>query len=181
MVENEAAEMWGFKKTPPPPKKGVPTWVIQMITPLAFALFMGLVTFIGSGFSEDIKDLKTQVETVDKEKVDNQTLQLMIKNQELLIRQQQKEAKMQREQDAEKFEQIQRTQTKTLERIEAIKAPANVRIAPMMKTAPVVVPQTNKLVLTPDEFEKYMAMEPDVRVKYKRYLEKIGKDVSGLP
>jgi phosphoribosylanthranilate isomerase len=176
MVENEAAEMWGFKKTPPPPKKGVPTWVIQLITPLVFALFMGLVTFIGSGFSEDIKDLKTQVETVDKEKVDNQTLQLMIKNQELLIKHQQQEAEMQREQDAEKFEQIQRTQTKTLERIEAIQAPSKVRV---MEAVPMSAPK--KEPLSPEEFEKYMSMEPDIQIKYKRYLEKIGKDVSGLP
>jgi hypothetical protein len=174
-----------FKRTPPPPpKKGVPTWVVQLITPLLFALFMALATFIGSGFSEDIKDLKTQVSQVDAEKVDNKTLQLMIKNQELLIKHQQEEAERQREIDAEKFEEIQRTQTQTLERIEAIQAPQAVRVAPV---TPVIVPKAKTKqthsgeVLTPEEFEKYLNMDPDIQIKYKRYLEKIGKDVSGLP
>jgi hypothetical protein len=175
--------MWFIKKEPPPPpKKGVPTWVVQMITPLAFALFMALATFIGSGFSEDIKDLKIQVKEVDEVKVDNNTLQLMIKNQELLIRHQQEEAEMQRAQDAEKFDRIQRTQTKTLERIEAIQAPKSVRVT----TEPVIIKskevvQPTGIILNPDEFERYMSMEPEMQIKYKKYLKEKGKDVSGLP
>jgi len=38
-----------------------------------------------------------------------------------------------------------------------------------------------KVALTPSEFEKYMSLAPEIRVKYKKYLESTGKDVSGLP
>ncbi len=41
--------------------------------------------------------------------------------------------------------------------------------------------ERSKVVLTPEEFETYMALKPEVRIKYKKYLENIGKDVSGLP
>ena len=38
-----------------------------------------------------------------------------------------------------------------------------------------------KVVLTPSEFETYMALKPEIRKKYKSYLEGTGKDTSGLP
>ncbi len=36
-------------------------------------------------------------------------------------------------------------------------------------------------ILTPEEFTQYIEMTPEKRVKYKKYLESTGKDVSGLP
>jgi len=37
-----------------------------------------------------------------------------------------------------------------------------------------------KKVLTPEQFEKYLTMPPEVQVKYKKYLEAIGYDISGM-
>jgi len=172
-----------FKKTPPPPPpKKMPSWV-PLLTPIIFAIFIGLVTFIGNGFSEDIREVKEQVKVVEQKKVDNKTLQLMIQKQEMLIQHQRDEAEKQRALDSKKFEDIQRTQSKTLDRIEAIQAPQKLIVQPQ----PVPVEKTKRLpsssscTLTPDEFERYMNMKPDIQIKYKIYLERKGRDVSDLP
>jgi len=167
------------REPPPPPPSKIPGWV-QLVTPIIMAIVLGLGAFIGNSFSETIKEIKGQVEKVDEKKVDNTTLQLMIERQEMLIKHQQEEADRQRQEDAKKFDQIQKTQTKTLERIEAVQtqktaisAPSNMRIK--------AKPTTEKVALTPEQFEKYMSLKPEVRRKYKQYLESTGKDVSGLP
>lgn len=169
-----------FNRKPPPPSPKIPIWIIQILTPLIMTIILGLIAFIGSGFSEDIKDIKIQVEKVDEKKVDNETLKFMIQKQELLIEHQQTEAERQRKQDAEKFDQIQRTQTKTLERIEeiAIQTPRQVSI----KSPPAeVIKQNSSVILTPDEFDRYMKMDENTKLRYKKYLEESGKDVIGLP
>ena len=168
--------IFSFKKEPPPPPSPrVPAWVVQMITPLIMAIVLGLVAFIGNGFTEDLKELKNQVIEVDKTKVDNKTLKLLIENQNIIIQHQQEEAAKQRQENAEKFEIIQRTQTKTLERIEAIQAPRRVIVEPTYESTNIGD------ALTPEEFERYMKMDPEVQKKYKKYLQERGKDVSGLP
>ena len=178
------------RQPPPPPPSKIPTWV-QLVTPIIMAIVLGLGAFIGNSFSETIKEIKTQVEKVDEKKVDNKTLQLMIERQELMIKHQQEEADKQRELDAKKFEQIQKTQSKTLERIETMQ----------VEKRPVVVEQPKAKIrapsgfsvggksdgasraveLSPEEFERYMKMDPEIRVKYKKYLQSRGKDTSGLP
>lgn len=156
------------------------------------AVILGLGAFIGNSFSETIKEVKAKVESVDEKKVDNNTLQLMLKNQEILIKQQKEEADRQREEDAKKFEAIQETQSKTLERIETIQkeksAPRPVVMSPPANLsiggkadAPAAKSQSRAARLTPEEFEKYMSLKPEVRAKYKKYLQSTGKDVSGLP
>ena len=40
---------------------------------------------------------------------------------------------------------------------------------------------TKKMTLTVEQFEKYISMVPEIRAKYKFYLESTGFDVSGLP
>jgi hypothetical protein len=40
---------------------------------------------------------------------------------------------------------------------------------------------TKKPVLTPEQFEKYLSMKPEIKVKYKKYLESRGYDIEGLP
>lgn len=172
--------MWPFKKQPPPPKKSVPGWV-QLATPIIFAIFLGMITFIGNGFSEDIKEIKSQVKEVDERKVDNQTLQLMIKNQAILIQQQKEEAEHKRQEDSKKFEQLQQTQSETLKQLQMIQIQrAYTPIEPEIVSKGSSSIST-KEALTPEEFDKYINLKPEVQVKYKRYLEKIGKDVSGLP
>ena len=171
-----AVSIFNFKKEPPPPPPPrVPAWVVQLITPFIMAIVLGLVAFIGNGFTEDLKEIKSQVEEVDKNKVDNTTLKLLIQNQNIIIQHQQEEAEKQRKENAEKFEALQRTQTKTLERIEVIQAPRNIVVEPKYKSAPVGD------ALTPEEFERYLNMSPETQKKYKKYLQERGRDVSGLP
>lgn len=168
--------MWIFKKKePPPPQPKVPAWVIQLITPIMMTIVLGLVAFIGNGFTESLKDVKTQVEKVDERKVDNDTLRLMIENQNIVIQHQQQEAEKQRQDDAKKFDEIQKTQTKTLERIEAVQTQRAVNYKEPEKF------ELEKDLLTPEEFEIYMQMQAEVRKKYKQYLEQKGRDVSCLP
>jgi len=173
---------WFRREPPPPPPSKIPGWV-QLVTPVIMAIVLGLGAFIGNSFSETIKDIKTQVEKVDEKKVDNKTLQLMIERQDMLIKHQQEEAERQRELDAQKFEQIQKTQTKTLERIETMQ----IRKNPAKISAPSGFSVQGKSdgpeldTLTPEEFERYMKMDPEIRVKYKQYLQNKGKDISGLP
>ncbi len=173
---------WFRREPPPPPPSKIPAWV-QLATPIIMAIVLGLFAFIGNSFSESIKEVKEQVKTVDQEKVDNKTLQLMIQRQDILIQHQQEESERQRDLDSKKFEDIQKTQTKTLERIETmqgekrsvmISPPSNVSIGGKADVL-------NKACLTPQEFEKYLSMDPNTRIKYKQYLQSRGKDISGLP
>jgi len=48
------------------------------------------------------------------------------------------------------------------------------------RTRSAIATGTPKLVLTPEQFEKYLKMPPDIQVKYKEYLKSRGYDVDGL-
>ena len=161
-----------------PSKKTLSFWV-NLAVPIVFAIFMGMASFIGNGFSEDIKEIKGQIKEVDNSKVDNETLQLMIKNQAILIEHQKEESQRKIEEDAKKFEQIQQTQNETLKQLQLIQMQRYSK--PISVGAPPSSTIPEKDPLTPEEFDTYIKMEPEVQVKYKRYLEKIGKDISGLP
>lgn len=177
MVENEAVEMWGFKRTPPPPPPKSRAWIVQLITPIVFAIIVGLAGLVFTGLKENVGALASDL----KDKVDNKTLQLMIEKQDMIIQHQREEADRQRQEDSKKFEQIQRTQSKTLDRIEAIQAPKGLMMKSAAPPPKIVRENPSGDILTPDEFEKYIMMDPRVREKYKQYLQSKGKDVSGLP
>ncbi len=67
-------------------------------------------------------------------------------------------------------------QWKAIERI--IEAPRNLTIKNEASKDNVEV---QKQVLTPEQFEKYLSLKPEVRVKYKKYLQERGFDIEGLP
>jgi len=171
--------MWIFKRTPPPPPK-IPQW-LTISVPIIITILLGLVALVYNTMAADVKEVKEQVEKVEEKKVDNETLKILLENQKLMIQQQKEEAERQRVEDAKKFDQLQHTQSKTLERIEdmqkekvfnrEIKAPRGFSIKS----------KDTKVALTPEQFEKYLSMDPKVRVKYKQYLERSGKDISELP
>ena len=73
--------MGWFKKDPPPPepslKSKVPGWIV-FSTPIIFAIIIGLISVVYNSIAQEIK-----------QKVDNQTLQLMIEKQDIRIQQQQ--------------------------------------------------------------------------------------------
>lgn len=160
-----------------PKKKTFAFWV-NISVPIIFAIFIGLISFIGNGFSEDIKEIKGQIKEVDNTKVDNETLQLMIKNQSILIEQQKEDAAHKREEDTKKFEQIQKTQTETLKQLQYIQMD---RTRNPRSSSTVINQNSEKAVLTPEEFNTYMNMHPEIKIKYKIYLQSLGKDVSSLP
>ena len=61
-----------------------------------------------------------------------------------------------------------------------IEAPKNLTITGPNATIKKVEPKSSKPVLSPEQFEKYMQMKPEIQAKYKKYLESRGYDVEGL-
>jgi len=61
-----------------------------------------------------------------------------------------------------------------------IEAPKNLTITGPNATIKKVEPKPSKPVLSPEQFEKYMQMKPEIQAKYKKYLESRGYDVEGL-
>ena len=85
-----------WKKEPPKPK--IPQWAAISV-PIVFAVMIGLIGLVYNTMAADIKDVKTNVEKVEEKKVDNTTLQLMLKNQALMIKQQKEQADRQRQEE----------------------------------------------------------------------------------
>lgn len=84
------------REPPPPPPSKLPSWV-QLVTPIIFAIIMALSGLAFNGFADNMKktdaelksyilkvdeEAKKDIDELQKEKVDNQTMQLMIKLQE---------------------------------------------------------------------------------------------------
>jgi len=169
--------MWIFKRTPPPQPK-IPQWA-SISVPIIMAVLIGLVALVYNTMAADLQEVKEEVEKVEEKKVDNETLKILLENQKLMIQQQKEESDRQREGDAKKFEVLQNNQTKTLERIEEMQ---------VQKQAPKVIapPSAFKIkvkakpTLNPEQFEKVLSMDPDIRVKYLKYLKHKGYDTEGL-
>jgi hypothetical protein len=97
-----------------------------------------------------------------KKKADYETVILILKQQE--------------KKDDRQWKEIERNREK------APLPPKSVRITgPAAVMTKKIDPQRTKLVLTPEQFEKYLKMESSIQVKYKRYLESRGYDTGGLP
>lgn len=138
------------------PEKPKPFYVRQPIATVAVILtiigmfVLGPVGIIYNGMTEELKH-----------KVDNQTLQLMLKNQQTLIEQNKAEAERKREEDAKKFEELQRTQQRTLETIQNLQMqrPAQTQQSPVSTSQPVV---------TKEVFEYYLTLTPDQKRAFKK-------------
>ena len=63
---------------------------------------------------------------------------------------------------------------------EEIKENRKVRVVPQAMIGKIMA-QPRGIALTEEEFEKYISMSPEIRLKYKKYLIHLGKDCSGLP
>jgi len=143
---------------PPPPKKGIPGWV-NIVTPIIFAIVIGLLTIVYNGLAEELKT------KADKEA----TLQQIQSNQKILEKHQ-----MSLDQTLQVITKIQAERDVAEKLRKEMAPPAGFK---MMEPATTV----QKVTLTPGEFQNYLKMSPTDRVKYKKYLESTGKDVSGLP
>jgi len=161
--------MWIFKREPPPPPpvyKRRPIATIAVILTAVGMFVLGPVGAIYNSMSEELK-----------QKVDNKTLQLMIeKDRDALQRT--KEVNKQQQQaivENQKAIQLLLREQAVLKVEKKIEAPKKVVIKEPETTI------VKKNALTPEEFSQYLKMTPQMRVKYKKYLKHIGKDVSGLP
>ena len=145
--------MWFLKKEPPPPPP--PIYKRKPIASAAVVLTM-IGMFVLGPVGAIYKGMTEEL----KKKADYETVILILKQQ--------------KEKDDRQWEEIKNNRQQA-----TISAPKSVRI-----TGPTAVMnrkiEPKKQVLTPDQFEKYLNMTPDVQVKYKRYLKSRGYDVEGL-
>jgi len=153
--------MFWRKPPPPPPKSKIPQW-ISVVTPIIFAVIAALAGLVYTSMAEEIKDVKESVEKVEQKKVDNRVLKLMIEKDRQALQTQQERNKEQDKAIVENQKAIQQL---------LIHSPRNLGVKNPVE----------KKVLPPELFEKYLSMKPEIRVKYKIYLEKRGYDVSDLP
>jgi len=183
---------------PPPPKK----WFQQpaLILTIVAMFVLGPVGVIYNSMSEELKDVRSKVEAVEKEKVDNENLKETLNE----LKEQRKE---QTKSDKEQNESIQTNQMAIKEilirqevmepkevRIKqpAAKKKSTVKMAPkkteaarasgntMSRDSAKKLQVRDKRVLTPEMFERYLEMKPEIQAKYKRYLKSRGYDVEGL-
>ena len=61
-----------------------------------------------------------------------------------------------------------------------LQTPKNLTITGPNATIKKVEPEEKKHILTPEQFEKYLNMPPEMQAKYKKYLESRGYDVDGM-
>ena len=144
-----------FRPAPPPP----PPPPIYKRQPIATAAV--ILTFIGMFVLGPIGAIYKGMTEELKGKADNKTVILLIEQI--------------KENDKRQWEEIQRNREQ-----KTVSAPKNMSVESSGKSdGP--VSSSSKVVLTPQEFEKYLSLSSEMRVKYKKYLMSTGKDVSGLP
>jgi len=164
--------MWIFKKQPPPPQpiyKRKPIATVAIILTIVATFVLGPIGVIYNSMSEELKNVRSKVEIVEKEKVDNIILKETLNDLKVDRRDRNKKA----EKRDEAIQQNQQAIQKILIRQE-LAAPKGLNI-----TSEVI--KKEKSTLTPEQFKMYMSMSPKVRDKYRKYLKETGKDVSGLP
>jgi hypothetical protein len=165
-----------FKKEPPPPPK---PWFknVSIITPIVFAVIVGLMGIVWNGVAADLQNVERKIEEVEKEKATNADVKEALK-----------ELKSQTKEQNEAIQQNQIAIKELLIRQE-VQIPANFSIkGGESRTTPVsdttkkeANVKIEKKILNPEQFERYLSMRPEVKAKYKAYLEKRGYDVSDLP
>ncbi len=160
-----------FRRPLPPIPPQVPFYkkpaVVSIILTVVIVFVLGPVGVIYTGMSEELK-----------KKVDNSTLQLMIQKDREAIKRTE-EGAVKRDKAVEENRNAIIENQKVLIMIQ--QRPSVALTGPRATIKPKEPPQRAKLVLTPEQFERYLKMGPDVQVKYKTYLESRGYDISGLP
>jgi FtsZ-binding cell division protein ZapB len=139
-----------FKKDPPP-KKALPAWV-GLITPIVFAIIIGLLSIVYNGLAHDVEKIEQKME----QKVDNETLQMQIKYLK------------------EKDDEVAEYRKKTDQRLEKLiiemqqmkyqqSAVQSVPDAPITQPTP----QTDN-VITPEQYQFFMGLTPEQKEEYKK-------------
>lgn len=171
-----------FQKPPPPPPpfyRRQPVATAALVVTLFSVLIIGPTQYIASGMDKKIDANAKRIVDIEKEKATNEN----VKGAIIELKEQRKE---QAEANKEQNKSIQTNQIaieKILIRQEVISAPSGFGIKEKADTASVkknTITEVKKRILTPEQFERYMTMTPEIQEKYKLYLEKKGYDTEGL-
>lgn len=169
--------LWFFRKQPslPPPPiyKRKPIATVAVILTIVATFVLGPVGVIYNSMSEELKNVRSKVEVVQKEKVDNTILKEALND----LKEERRDRNKKAEKRDDAIQQNQQAIQKILIRQE-LAAPKGLKL---MGKSIQVDTKKEKTTLTPQQFEKYLSMSPEVRVKYKKYLKETGNDVSNLP
>jgi hypothetical protein len=156
-------------RQPPPPEpfyKKAPIATAAVILTMIGMFVLGPIGYIWNGMTEELK-----------KKVDNTTLQMMIQKDREAIARQTEELKEKDQKDAKQDAAIIENQ-KTLIML------TSPQVVPFKKKVEVeesyIAPKMEKKSIPPELFVKYWELKPEIQVKYKKYLEHQGYDVSGL-
>lgn len=161
-----------FRKKPPIYKRQ-PIATAAVILTLVGMFVLGPVGYLWNGMAEELKSVRTKVEVVQKEKVDNENLKATLNE----LKEQRKETREALKDQNKSIQTNQMAIEKILLRHE-LESPKGFGLKSTGKSDAV---SKSKVALTPTEFNNYMDMTAERRVSYKKYLERTGKDVSGLP
>ena len=173
-----------FSPPPPPPPfyRRQPVATAALIVTLFATLIIGPSKYIAQGMDAKIEKNSTNIESIQKEKATNEN----VKDALIELKEQRKESAIANKEQNKSIQTNQQAIQGILIRQKIIKAPSgfNIKTEPVIKKK--VITEENivvksKVALTPEQFEKYLSMAPDVRAKYKTYLKEIGKNVSMLP
>jgi len=162
-----------FKKRqplpPPPIYKRKPIATVAIILTIVATFVLGPIGVIYNSMSEELKSVRSKVEVVQKEKVDNTILKEALND----LKEERRDRNKKGEKRDDAIQQNQQAIQKILIRQE-LYVPKKLRIIESKR-------ETKKSTLTPEQFEKYILMSPKIRAKYKKYLKETGTDVSSLP
>ena len=147
--------MWIFRK--PKPKYNFTTILIPIIA----TIILGMSAYIVKGMDSEIK-----------EKASNESGQAAIN----ALRHDSEQRDKRSEQRDNRIEFLYEKVLELKQNSQQIAPTVSSEEQPKTKAK-----QKSEIHLSPEEFTMYMKMEPDIRIKYKKYLESIGKDVSNLP
>jgi cell division protein FtsX len=164
--------MWIFKKQPLPLPQPIykrkPIATVAIILTIVATFVLGPIGVIYNSMSEELKNVRSKVEVVQKEKVDNTILKEALDD----LKEERRDRNKKAEKRDDAIQQNQQAIQKILIRQE-LSVPKSLKIMGSKSV--------QKLALTPEQFEKYILMSPKIRAKYKKYLKETGKDTSGLP
>ena len=175
-----------FRSEPPPPPpiyKRQPIATAAVILTLVGMFVLGPVGYLWNGMAEELKAVKAEVKELEKDKATNENVKEALNE----LKEQRKETQGSIK---EQNNAIQKNQV-AIERIlirQELLPPGGFKLKgksdgpPAESTKEKVnrIVKQEKPVLTPEQFERYMEMKPEIQAKYKKYLESRGYDINGL-
>ena len=166
-----------FQKPPPPPPpfyRRQPIATAGLVLTLFATLIIGPTQYIARGMDAKIDNNSKRIVDIQKEKATNEN----VKGALIELKEQRKEQSAANKEQNKSIQTNQIAIEKILIRQEVIKAPGGFAITGGKSDQP--FEEKPKRILTPEQFERYMSMSPELQEKYKRYLRHKGYDTEGL-